>query len=230
MKNSLYQQGFSLVELMIAIVLGLIVNYAVVQVYLAQTQVYKTANSQNLILNTENAITQLVTPVIRSTGFLGCGSTSSAISNLNAGGPNPLGTFGTTPIMVYGYNGSAASYTLTQGNPANDNTAADWSPTLHSSLVGQVQKGNDVLTVLGAAPYSQPVTVTTIDSSSSSFTVQSIIGSNVVSGQFASISDCVKSIVFIMTGVSGTTITHNSGAGTLQNTASLFPVNFQVGA
>ncbi len=230
MNNEHSQYGFSLVELMVAILLGLLISYTVLQIYLAQTQIYKTSNSQGLILNTENAITNLVSPVIRDAGFVGCSTVSTAISNLNAGGSDPLGSFNTTPSMVRGYNGSGASFTIAQSNPANDTTATHWNPTLAAGLVGQVQQGNDVLVVLGADPNSQPSAITAIDASSNNFTIQSNAHSNAIAGGYGAISDCVKSMIFQVSSVGSSVITHNAGMGTLQNTTSTFPISFQIGS
>ncbi|RUR04060.1 prepilin-type N-terminal cleavage/methylation domain-containing protein [Legionella sp. km772] len=60
MNTKAAQHGFSLVELMIATLLGFIISYAVLQVYVTQSQFYKTSNSQSLILSTENAIINLL--------------------------------------------------------------------------------------------------------------------------------------------------------------------------
>lgn len=225
-----YQKGFSLVELMVASLLGLIVSYSVLNMYLAQSQLYKASHSQTFIFSTENALVNLINPVIRSAGFLGCSATSTGVSALNSGGPNPLGNFNTTPTMVYGNNGSGSTLTVTGSNPANSNNANDWSPALDASLVGQVQKNSDVLILLGAPPSTSPIGITQIIPTSASFSVQSTSGFALASGQFGAVSDCVKSVVFQITGISGSTITHNAGAGTLQNTNAVFPVSFQPGA
>ncbi|KGP63368.1 pilus assembly protein PilW [Legionella norrlandica] len=224
------QQGFSLVELMIATLVGLILTYSVLQIYLAQSQLYKASNSQDLIQSIENAITNLLIPMIRSAGFAGCGSITTGVSNLNAGGPRPLGILSTTPTLIMGYNGSGASYTITQSNPPNSTNASNWSPTLDSTLVGNVQQGSDVLVILGSTPDSYPAGITTIDPGSSSFTVQSTSGMTITSGMFGAVSDCGKTVVFQITGASGATITHNSGTGALQNANSAFPVDFQIGS
>lgn len=224
------QFGFSLVEIMIAILLGLVIGYSILQIYMAQTQIYKASNSQDLILNTENAISNLVTPTLRAAGFLGCSTIQSAISNLNAGGPPPLGTFNTTPSMVVGYSGDGPNITLTTVNAANDGTASNWTPTLTPSLVGQVIRGNDVIIVLGGNPGSHAVGINTITSGSNSFTVQSMDGTNAASGQFGAVSDCTKTVIFQITGATTTTITHNVSNGILENAASAFPVSFQAGS
>lgn len=224
------QHGFSLIELMIATVIGLLLSYAVMEIYVTQTQIYKVTNSQALIQSTENAIANLVTPTIRSAGFVGCGSLSTAMSNLNGGGSNPIGSLNTNAILLTGYNRNGTTITISQGNPDNDSNPGNWTPSLDSSLTGNVENTSDVLVVLGATPGSFPVSITAIDSSSDSFTVQSVSGMNLAAGQFAAISDCGKSSVFLVTNIAGTTISHGSGAGQYENSSSTFSSTYQAGA
>ena len=230
MKLRASQHGFSFVELMIATLLGLIIGYAVIQIYLTQSQFYKTANSQSVILNVENAIINLVTPTIRSAGFLGCSNTATAISNLNTGAPAPLGSFNTVPAMIAGYNGSGASFTFAQTNPANDNNSAHWSPALPASLSGQVVQGSDVVIVLGATPNSSPIGVTQISIGSNTLDLLTTTGANLSAGQLGTVSDCTKSIIFQITSIGGNTLTQGAGVGTMQNASASFPVSFPVGA
>ncbi|WP_233586776.1 PilW family protein [Legionella sp. km772] len=175
-------------------------------------------------------MSNLVTPTIRSAGFMGCGTTLTAISNLNGGAPDPLGSFNTTPAMIRGYNGSGASFTFTQTNPANDSNGTHWSPSLPASLVGQTVQGSDVVVVLGATPNSIPIGVTQIDAGSSSLSLQSTTNANLSNGQLGAVSDCVKSIIFQITNVGTNTLSHAAGVGTMQNASSSFPVNFSVGS
>ena len=224
------QQGFSLVELMVAILISLLISYAVLEIYLAQTQMYKVSSSQDVIQSTENALINLVTPIIRSTGFTGCGTIISAVSILNVGGPSPISTLTTTPIMIMGYDAGDTPVTITQDNLANDGNPNDWSPSLDPSLVGDVEQGSDVISVFGSAPGSFPLGVSVIDPGSGSLTVQSTLGTTIAVGQFGSVSDCSKTVVFQITGVTGTNVTHNSGSGVLQNSTSALPVNFSVGS
>ncbi|KTD74298.1 PilW family protein [Legionella tucsonensis] len=225
-----HQYGFSLVELMIATVIGLLLSYAVIQIYVTQTQIYKVTNSQALIQSTENAIANLVTPIIRSAGFMGCGSLGTSVSHLNGGGSAPIGSLNSNSILLTGYNRNGTTITMNQGNPANDSNPGNWTPSLDSSLAGNVQNTSDVLVVLGATPGSFPVSITAIDSSSDSFTVQSMSSINLAAGQFAAISDCVKSSVFLVTNIAGTTISHGAGVGQYENSSSTFSLNYQAGA
>jgi len=230
MKNLNYkQQGFSLIELMIASLVGLLLSLATTQIFLAQFQLYKASNSQDLIQSTENAIANILTPVVRSSGFIGCGTITSALTNLNAGGSIPLGTMGTSPTMIKGYSGGTANYTITS-NAANSSAGTDWSPTLDSTLVGNAQKGSDVLVVFGSSPGSAPLSITTINSGSTTFVVQSATGAGIASGSYGAVSDCAKTIIFLVTGITGNTISHSSGGSALQNASSAFPINFLVGS
>lgn len=222
------QQGFSLVELMVATVISILLSYAVMEVYVAQTLIYKTANSQDLIQSTENAIANLVTPVIRSAGFAGCATTNTAVSNLNEGGSNPIGTLNTLPTLVAGYNCSSPN--SSQDNAANSNNASNWTPTLDATLVGNVQNSSDVLVILGATPGSFPTGITSIDPGSSSFTTQSTGGIPLAAGQFGAVSDCVKTSIFQITAVNGTTISHDSGSGAYTNANAAFSLNYQIGS
>ncbi|MCW8386398.1 PilW family protein [Fluoribacter dumoffii] len=229
-KYTAHQKGFSLVELMVATAIGLLLSYAVMEIYITQTQIYRTSNTQALIQNTENAIANLVTPVIRASGFAGCGTINTAMSNLNGGGSSPLGTLGVTPALLAGYNRNGTTISITQTNSPNDSNPGNWTPSLDSSLAGNVESTSDVLVVLGAAPGSFPVSITTIDSASNSFTVQSTNGLSLNLGQFAAVSDCIKTSVFVITGATATTISHEAGSSPYDNSTSAFIVNYQPGA
>lgn len=221
--------GFSLVEIMIGLTLGIILTIAVIGVFLAQKNTYRTNTSQAVIQNTENAIAALVTPTIRMAGFCGCSNVINALSNLNAGGPPPLGALGTTPSFIMGYGLTAgANVTMTQTNAANTANAANWTPNLDASLVGQVEGTSDVLVVFGGTPGSIPIGVTTFTPGSTSFVLQNANG--VSAGQFGALSDCAKASVFQITSVAGTTVAHASGGGALSNATDALAVSYPVGA
>lgn len=232
--RSVLQRGYTLVELLVAMTIGIVLIGAMIVVYVTQTQTYKATNSQAGTQSAENAIAALVTPVIRAAGFVGCstilptaGQTVSSI--LNAGGPSPVGTLA-TPSIIFGYdaNGTAGTGTLTitQDNTANDSIATHWTPNLDASLASMVETGSDVLLMFGAAPGSQPAAVTSIPSGSTTLTVQNATG--LAAGQLAAVSDCGKTVLFQITGVAGNTLTHALGAGALTNNTATFPVNYNI--
>jgi type IV pilus assembly protein PilW len=225
------QRGYTLVELMVAMSIGIILIGAVIVVYLAQTQTYKVVNSHSGIQNAENAIAALVAPAVRAAGFVGCSTIlqppTALTSNLNAGGPPPVGTQPPTS-MLFGYDASGTAgngtLSLAQLNAANSAVATQWTPNLDASLLNAVETGSDVLVLFGATPGSQPVAVTSIAAGSSTLSVQNATG--LVAGQLAAVSDCGKTTLFNITGVAGTTLTHAAAAGAQANAVATFPVNY----
>ena len=223
------QRGYSLIELLIAMAIGVILIGGVIVTYLVQTQVYKITNSQASIQNAENAIAALVTPIVRTAGFLGCSTVDQAVTNsLNTGAPPPLGA-ATTPGIVAGYDASGTAgngtMTLATRNPANDATLSDWTPILDSSLASMVQPGSDVIVLLGPVPNSQPAAVTPqIAAGSIALTIYGTTSLTV--GSLAAVSDCSKSTIFNITGVTGSNIAHAAGAGPSGNAAAAFPVSY----
>jgi type IV pilus assembly protein PilW len=221
--------GFSIVETMIGITIGIILSISILGVYLAQKNTYRTNASQALIQNTESAIAALMIPTIRSAGFCGCNSSIFALSNLNDGGPPPLGNLSTTPSMIYGYDASAGTtINITHDNAANSSQSNKWNPGLDTSLTGNVQPSSDIISVFGPPIGTEPMGVITITSGSSSFTLQS--ATSIAAGDFGAISDCLKATVFQITNVNGTTISHAAGTGALTNASSSFTANYRPGA
>jgi type IV pilus assembly protein PilW len=228
--------GFTLIELMLSITIGLLIIAAVIGLYMAQKQIYNSSNSQAAIQNSDNAISGLVVPIVRSAGFAGCGSlvgsTSDVLTALNPGAPYPLGNLANVVTFIKGYEanntGSAGTLAIAPLDPVNDVTATDWTPTLDSTLVGDVEKGSDVIVLLGPVAGTVPTGTTAATTGVSTIAVQS--GAGFVAGQVAAISDCGKSIVFGVSSVSGNTITHAIGSGGTGNTGATFGVNFTTGA
>ena len=200
------QNGFSLVELMVALTMGLILLAGTMAIYMSQLQNYKTVSAQGSIQDEENAISGLLIPAIRSAGFFGCSSGALTTWQLAAGAPPPLGVPiipNTSRDIVMGYDytgtsGSGSAYTIAADNAANDPSAANWSPTLTPSLLGAVASGSDVLITLGAASKSQPVGVSSPAPYSASLHVNDASGFQ--AGQFGAISDCGKADVFQVIG------------------------------
>jgi type IV pilus assembly protein PilW len=226
------QRGFSLIELLVAMAIGILLVGVVVSAYLAQSQVYRTSRGQASVQDAENAIAGLVGPVLRASGFLGCSTLAGTfVSNLVAGGPAPLGTLATMPAGVVGYDakdtgGDGTTLALASANPANDANEAHWSPSLDATLAGKVQPGSDVVVVLGPVAGSHPVGVTAIGADT--LTVEDASG--LAAGQILAVSDCGKSAVFRATGVAGGEVAHAAGAGALANAVATLPVTYAPGA
>lgn len=226
MRNTkIYQCGLSIVELMVALTIGLIILGAIAFVFLAQTRSYKTTNTQATIQSSENAIADILTPAIRVAGYLGCSDIvgSGTTSMLVPSGSAPLGTImaDTNPRMLMGYEGSSGSALSITPNAANDNNTGDWSPTLDTTLAGLVEYGSDVVVVLGPVPGSLPIDISNAVAGSKTVTLKNIpTNMTINAGQFAGISDGLKSIIFLIKGVTGNIISLASGSGPMTNSAA----------
>ena len=230
--NPRWSAGFSLVELMIALVIGLFLVAAATAVFVAQAAISKTTVSQAQIQNAENALAALIGPIIRGAGFTGCSNLGEVIASLNTGGPAPLNAVaaGTGPAaMIAGFDalGTAAGDTVTisQSNAANSPSISNWSPSLETTLAGNTQSGSDVLLVLGAIPGFNPIGVTAPSSTSAkSLALQNTSG--LVGGEYAAVTDCAKTAIFQMTSVLPKSVSHDAGTGVLSNVSDYLPVSF----
>jgi type IV pilus assembly protein PilW len=207
--------GFGLLELMLAMGLGLIVTAGLLVIFLAEQQVYNNSSAQSLMQDSDNAISAVITPVARGVGFMGCGAlnSSNGVLSYNSSPHTPL-TFNTSSA-VQGYTGTLPA--SLSDNAADDDTASDWTPSLDSSITstsnGGPEKGSDIVVLIGAAPNATPVGVTApiVGSPISINDGSQFAAINSGGAQMVAVSDCLKSSVFQAAGVSGTTLTYSSG-------------------
>lgn len=106
--------GFSLVELMLALALGLVVVTGIVQLFVGNSQTYNVLNGQSRMQENARFAMEFISRAARSSGYLGCAPETVNIVKGLRGNWNAMPEFDITQ-MVQGYNGNA------------DGT---WSPTL----------------------------------------------------------------------------------------------------
>lgn len=225
-------RGFSLVELMVAIAIGLVVLAGIVTVFVAQRQVYGTATAQASIQNAENAIAAMVAPAVRGAGFAGCGAFSTTGSIINSGS---LAYNFSAPM--FGYDASVPMAGL---NAANDGNVGDWTPALDSTLKGLPEAGSDVIVVGGELPGTIPVPVTNIVGNSGQLSIlrqpfPPPSTATIQPGMIGAVSDCSKSIAFTTFAQAAANsqpivVQHNQGTGTGSNKQANFAPNFPQGS
>lgn len=232
-------RGFTLVELMIAIAIGLVLLAGIATVFIAQRQIYSTASAQASIQNSENAIAAMVTPSIRSAGFAGCGAFAHGGTIITSSGGLPYNF--SAPVLGYDASGSGSggSVTLASLNAANNTSTGGWSPALDSSLAGLVEQGSDVIAMGGELPGTIPVGVTNIVGNSGQLTIQSQpfpspSTATVQPGMIGAVSDCAKSTFFVIFSQAGANslnliIHHDQGSGTGSNKQADFVPNYPLG-
>ncbi|HWG76940.1 MAG TPA: PilW family protein [Steroidobacteraceae bacterium] len=229
-------RGFSLVELMIAIVLGLLVTDAMVAMFVSVRSAARTTEGVAGLSDSGRYALDTIEQITRGAGNLACNSTapvSAAGINLarlenvlNAVG-SPLLTNYDQPLSGYEAVGSAPGNTITiSATPALLATpgANDWvsTPTLGNALdaslvsppiptgqnmpTGTIIAGSDILVVHETLPASVPAYTTQDATGAAAFTISS--GSTFSgAGQIAAISNCAQAQLFELGGFSAATQT-----------------------
>lgn len=130
--NQFSQKGFSLIELMIALVLGLIVTAVAIQIFLATKQTYRLTQSQSEIQDNARIALSILTRDIREAGYGGC----KALDQLNVQiiANDPLPAVISENTIITGYEGK-------ETNPAS------WSPALPDAIKDKVEPETDVITL-----------------------------------------------------------------------------------
>lgn len=182
------QQGLSLVELMVALALGLIVTTALISVFVMSTQAFRTQDSfAQLQENARFALTTIARDV-RMAGYRGC-----------LGGRNDTAI----PVPMINNLASAGQYAnnFAVGLQSFHATGTTWSPSLDASISGATpapSAGSDVITMRFATGPGMPLSAI-MASSSADVPLASNAGLSV--GKAVLIADCVVSTVFKVTAI-----------------------------
>ncbi|WP_130620384.1 prepilin-type N-terminal cleavage/methylation domain-containing protein [Dyella amyloliquefaciens] len=174
-------QGFTLVELMVAMVLGLVVIGGVVSVFLANQQVYRTNKAMSDVQGNSRIAFELMARDARTAGLTGCGN-ASRIAN------------------VVNNNTAAANWFVNWTAPVAGYAASQTDP-----VAGTDRTGSDSLVLLGAE--GSGVSVKT-DTASSATIVLNEAKTSLAAGDFVVICDPDHAVIAQLSGVSGSTLTH----------------------
>ncbi|HLK71813.1 MAG TPA: PilW family protein [Steroidobacteraceae bacterium] len=218
------QRGFSLVELLIAIVLGLLVTDAMVAMFVGVRSASRTTEGVAGLSDSGRFALDSIEQVVRGAGNLACDSTAPVAmaggvqlirveSDLNAGASALISNYD-QPLSGYEAVGTAPGAALTiSATPSADTTAGDWVSTaalggvMDAALInppvpsgetaptGALVKGSDVLVVHETMPGSKPSYTAASASGQSSFTVSSPT-TFAAANQIGVISNCAQSEVF----------------------------------
>lgn len=152
-----HQDGIGLVELMIAMVLGLLLVAGAIQIFASSKTAYLT--DQGLANAQESArfAIRMLTRDVRMAGFTGCVESPNVL--LNPAGNNYSETIFDVNQPVGGWNASGTApgddYTITTLDPTTA-SASDWSDSegddLYGALADRVVPGTDVLVVKRIGP------------------------------------------------------------------------------
>jgi type IV pilus assembly protein PilW len=102
--------GFGLVEILIALVLGMVLTIGMINVFLSSKQAYRTQDALSVIQENGRYVMEVLSRTIRMAGYQGCGNLAAVIPNVLANGMPGSGTYSSNQaIRGYAYSGSGFS-------------------------------------------------------------------------------------------------------------------------
>lgn len=177
------QHGLTLVELLIALAIGLFLVGAIAALYVNTRSSFTYSNEVARIQETGRFALDTISRDIRMAGYNGCSRSVTTLSVVNNSSANPLLDI-TTPIR--GFEGGSLPSVLTAAGAINASDAL--------ILIGGSSSGEMVVS-------SHDPALAQIDS----------FGHSVKSGEFMMVTDCSKATMFQVSAVATDNFQHNTG-------------------
>jgi len=184
--NKEHQRGFSLIELMIAIPLGMLVMFAVLRIFTANIHGVSVQNALSRVQENGRMSMELITRDIRAADYWGCIHDTSSIENLDS----------STSVLVP----SNEQGVLGENNVDSSTTIADI----------EVKENTDTLTLRGSKGFSNVKIKTAMTSVSADIALSFTDSTGIESGDLLLISDSEHADLFINTSSTEGTISHSS--------------------
>ena len=194
--------GLSLIELMVAMVLGLLLRGAVLQVYLSTKMTFVAQDQKSGVEETGRYALEFIARDVRMAGLTGCGSRTMPGSTLSLTNyVNGAAVFPwqfSVAVMGYEANSSAPGNTLTLA-PSDPAAGGTWNATLPQALrdMNLTIPGSDVLLLGGIGAQTWPL----VDPFTSGSQIFVQTGNDIAQGDVLFVTDCGQGIVFQATGV-----------------------------
>jgi type IV pilus assembly protein PilW len=130
--------GFSLIELMVAMALGLLLVIAIGYVYLSSKTAFTRQQQLSSMQQNVRVAFEYLTSDVRVVGHMGCATGKTAVNSLSTTPPH-IDTNYLLGIEGYEYtNATAGTYTLSSDNPANSTTASSWATNVATNGVNTI--------------------------------------------------------------------------------------------
>ncbi len=211
-------RGFSLVELMVAITLGLIITAAVVTVFSSTRSTYQLDEGLARLQENARFAMETITRETRQAAAMGCkrwredvsgsGVKERPFNNLN--GATGGGAYDFSEMLL-GFEASNTAPGDTRsysgGFPAN--STGDWTPALNTALVAGAMPGSDILVVrrISSAPARLAGAFVTDDT----VFLEAAAANRFKKDDVVMVYDCAKASIFQVTSVvNGTELKHDS--------------------
>lgn len=230
------QFGFSLVELMVAITLGLLLTGAVVSVFIGSRTAYQSTAGVGDMADSGRFALNLIGESVRSAGNIACNSAMTATGETTyvtgfKDGYAQNGVVGQGGITGFESNGTTPPAAIVQPLNPVVGAANTWTPNLDGQMTGAIPagpgqpvQGSDVLVLRSSVARVAPV-YTTLDVAPGAATLAvTAMPVAIAPNGYAAVSDCTKSVIFSLPGGVA------SGATAVNLNAGLPGVGFSAGA
>jgi type IV pilus assembly protein PilW len=217
------QRGFSMVELMVAIVLALLLTGAVISVFIGSRSAYQATAGVGALSDSGRFALNLIGESVRSAGNLACNSAQSATTQNVVPGIPWISNYG-VGIEGFEANGTAPAAAIALPAMPVLGAAANWTPNLDATMTaaipatpqnfGQPVQGSDVLVVRSSVSrVATFYTTADVVPTATNLPVTKVpVAIN--AGGYAAVSDCTKSVIFFVpaaVAVGATAVTLNAG-------------------
>jgi len=195
------QSGYTLVELMIAMMLGAFILAGVMQIFLSNNQSYKLQEGQSRLQENARYVLELLGRDVREAGYTGCR------------GLDKISTFriGTPPLPSFDINSAIIGRWW-------DQTTATWTATVPVAITN-VTAGTDVITIQRGESCGATLTGNT-GAANANVQVAAPNDCGLVPGDATMVTDCSTAHILRATSVSSGTGTETIAHGSSTNTAN----------
>ena len=213
--------GFSLVEVMVALTIGLVILVGLATIFAGSRSTYQT--DEGLVHLQENGrfAIDYLNREVRMTGYFGClHDTRNIVNNVKSGGGFTADF--TKNVVGFEATGTAPgeTFNIASANPAPSATASDWTPALDATLQKRVIQGTDVLVIRRAG--DDDIRLVSPYNDSAQVFLES--GAGLEAGDNLVVTDCSKASVFqataVSSGASKTNVAHAANANACANWSS----------
>lgn len=207
-QRSQKQKGMTLVELMIALVLGLIVTGVVIDMFLSTKQMYRVQDARARLQENGRYAIEHLAKQIRKAGYGGCATRSANQSD--------------TSLVTNTLN-TAYLWDFATGIQGFDASGAIWSPTKDASITDpSADTGTDILTIRTMVdPVIKVVKHAAAAMKDGSAAIEVAAPHSLAASDIVMVTDCYKSAIFQISTINQQGhLVHNTGNATVPGNAT----------
>ncbi|WP_275097938.1 PilW family protein [Sedimenticola hydrogenitrophicus] len=208
-----HQAGLSLVELMVALVLGLMLTAGIIQLFVGSKQTYRFQEAYSRVQENGRYLVEALNRDIRMAGNMGC------VGNLQRENPTGTGNLAPGYFRVTLNNSSNYEWDFGSGLQGYQWNGSGWTPALPTALAAALS-GSDVITLRGMDGGVVKVTSHPGGNPPGSAALGVSSGNGVDQFDILAVADCTSAAVFQVSTANPDTsgsLAHNTGVGTPGN-------------